>query len=214
MIGFYLKKESYLPLPIWAESKLNKQLFYIMREPVSSLLSGNDLTPDEYGEFYSRYIKKSRGENLLTRFKNGYKILTEILQPLDEEQALFRYAKDKWTIKETIGHMIDTERIMAFRALTFARGDAHPLPGFDQDDYVRAANFNEKPLDDLMQQYRGVRSSSLQLFSSFTDDMLMARGTASNCEFTVRALGFIIAGHELHHIEILKEKYLAGKGGL
>lgn len=179
-----------------------------MQEPVSNLLKGDDLTTDEYGEFYDRYIKKSRGENLFTRFRDGYKDVTELMKPLNDEQALLRYEEGKWTIKETIGHMIDTERIMDFRALTFARGDAHPLPGFDQDKYVAAANFNDTSLDDLMQRYRGVRSSTLQLFSSFTDKMLMARGTASGSEFTVRALGFVIAGHERHHLEILRDKYV------
>lgn len=182
----------------------------MMKEPVSNVLNGDDLTSGEYGEFYGRYISKSRGENLFTRLKDGYKDVTELLQSLDDEQALFRYSEGKWTIKETIGHIIDTERIMNFRALTFARGDTHPLPGFDQDDYVTGANFNNMPLDDLMQQYRGVRSSTLQLFSSFTDEMLMAAGTASGSDFTVRALGFIIAGHELHHLEILRENYVAG----
>lgn len=179
-----------------------------MQEPVSSLLSGNDLSQEEYGDFYGRYIRKSIGENLIARFRDGYKDVTELLQSLDDEQALYRYAEGKWTIKETVGHMIDTERIMNFRALTFARKDTHQLPGFNQDDYVTAANFNETPLDDLMQQYRGVRSATLQLFSSFDDEMLMATGMASGSEFTVRALGYIIAGHEIHHLEILRKKYV------
>ncbi|WP_340106212.1 DinB family protein [Rhodohalobacter sp. 8-1] len=180
----------------------------MIHEEMSTLLSGNDLSPEEYGEFYGRYIRKSIGENLFTRLKAGYRDVTEVLQSLDDEVALFKYAEGKWTIKETVGHMIDTERIMNFRALTFARGDTHPLPGFDQDDYVTAANFNQTPLDDLMQQYRGVRSATLQLFSSFDDEMLMSTGMASDSKFTVRALGFIIAGHEIHHLDIFNEKYL------
>jgi uncharacterized damage-inducible protein DinB len=176
----------------------------------SNLINGQNITEDEYGEFYGRYIKKSRGKNLFTRFDEGQKQVIDLLQSLDEEQAYFRYAEEKWTIKEVAGHMIDTERIMAFRALTFARGDTYPLPGFDQDKYVKSANFNSMQLDDLMELYSEVRSSTRHLFSSFSDEMLMAKGSASNSEFSVRALGFVIAGHEIHHLEIFRDKYLPG----
>ena len=175
-----------------------------------TVLNGKGLSSDEYGEFYRRYIDKSRGKDLFTQFDEGCKEMVKILQPLDEKHALFRYAEGKWTIKEVAGHMIDTERIMAFRALTFARGDTHPLPGFDQDSYVESANFNDVPIDDLMNQYKEVRSSTRHLFLSFSDQMLMAKGSASNSEFSVRALGFVIAGHEIHHLEIFRDKYLPG----
>lgn len=142
--------------------------------------------------------------------EEGRNQIVKMLQTISDEEARFSYSEGKWTIKEVLGHMIDTERIMAFRALTFARGETHPLPGFDQNSYADAANFNERPLDELINDYRAVRSSTIHLFSSFTDEMLMARGTASGSVFSVRALGYVIAGHEIHHLEILREKYLLG----
>lgn len=174
------------------------------------LLNGNEISSDEYGDFYSRYIDKSRGQHLIDVLDEGSNQIADMLQAISDKQALFSYAEGKWTIKEVVGHMVDTERIMAFRSLAFARGDTHPLPGFDQDAYVEAANFNERPLDDLMHEYRAVRSSTIQLFSSFTDEMLMAQGRASGSTFSVRALGYVIAGHEIHHLEILREKYHLG----
>lgn len=168
------------------------------------------MSPDEYGDFYERYINKSRGQHLINLLENGFEQTTGLLGELDDQQARFRYAEDKWTIKEVVGHMTDTERIMGFRALTFARGDSHELPGFDQDSYVEAANFNDVELKDLLKEYSVVRSSTIQLFSSFTDNMLSAIGIASGAEFSVRALGYVIAGHEIHHLDIFKEKYLPG----
>jgi len=177
---------------------------------MSTLINGNELSSDEYGDFYSRYIDKSAGKDLIDLLDAGSNQLAEMLQTISNDEARFSYAEGKWTIKEVVGHMVDTERIMALRSLAFARGDTHPLPGFDQDAYVEAANFNERPLDDLMHEYRAVRSSTIQLFSSFTDEMLTAQGTASGSIFSVRALGYVIAGHEIHHLEILREKYLTG----
>lgn len=174
------------------------------------MIKGQEISPDEYGDFYSRYIEKSKECELFEQLEYGSRQLTDLLQLINEEQALHRYEDGKWSIKEVVGHMSDTERIMAYRALTFARGDDHSLPGFDQDSYVEAANFNEMSLQDLIDDYNSLRSSTISLFTSFNDSMLEARGTASESEFSVRALGFVIVGHEMHHIEILKDKYLPG----
>jgi|SRR6056297_67744 len=179
-----------------------------MPESHSKYLNSPDIQPDEYGAFYSRYIDKSKGASLLDILEGSRKQIIKMLQQLSEEQAEFRYEDGKWSVKEVIGHMSDTERVMNYRALTFARGDSHELPGFDQDSYVEAANFNDVPLDNLLAAYDVVRSSTISLFSSFTDEMLLANGSASGSVFSVRALGFVIAGHEIHHLEILKEKYL------
>ena len=178
----------------------------------NKLVKGEGISSDEYGDFYSRYIDKSRECELFEQLEYGSRQLTDLLQLISDEQALHRYEKGKWSIKEIVGHITDTERIMAYRALTFARGDNHSLPGFDQDSYVEAAGFNEVSLKVLLDDYKSVRSSTTRLFSSFSDRMLAARGTASGSEFSVRALGFVIIGHEMHHIEILKEKYLPGIG--
>jgi hypothetical protein len=178
----------------------------------NKLIKGEVISLDEYGDFYSLYIEKSKECELFEQLEYGSRQLTDLMQLINDEQALHRYEDGKWSIKEMVGHMSDTERIMAFRALTFARGDDHSLPGFDQDSYVEAANFNEMSLKELIDDYKSVRSSTVSLFASFSDKMLLARGTASGSEFSVRALGFVIIGHEMHHIEILKEKYLPGLG--
>jgi hypothetical protein len=131
-----------------------------------------------------------------------------LLSSLTEEQGNHRYGPDKWTIKEVIGHLADTERIFAYRALRISRGDATPLEGFDQDGYVRMGGFNSLALASVAADFSAVRSSTLTLFRSLSEDAWARRGTANKNEVSVRALAFIAAGHELHHIDILKKKYL------
>ena len=172
------------------------------------LLDGSDISNEEFGEFYKGYVDKSRAENLFVRLDDGRKAVETLMSQLNEKQAEFSYEPGKWTIKEVLGHMTDTERILSFRALSFARGESQKLAGFDQDDYVKKANFNDQPLRDLLSQYQTVRKATYQLFDSFSPDMLLNQGMASGSPFTVRALGFIIAGHELHHLGILKSMYL------
>ena len=172
-------------------------------------ISVDELSGDEYGEFYKNYIEQCKGKSLLKQLHEGTSDLLALLSPLSEKQTLYRYDEGKWSIREMIGHMIDTERIMAFRALAFARGEQQPIPGYDHDAYVHQANFDERPAADLLEEYEANRYSTIQLFSSFTPEMLTKKGTASDVEFTVRALGFIICGHELHHITVFKERYLS-----
>lgn len=184
--------------------------FTVMNKNQSSaeiLLSG-ELPNNECDPYYHTYTGLSRGENLYKRLETGSKSLLQVYSDIGEENAHFRYADGKWAVKEVLGHITDTERIMAWRALAFARGDQSRYPGFDQDDYLKNANFSDLPLDQLLNDYRIVRNSTISLFRSFTPEMLMKSGIASSCRFTVRALGFIIAGHEMHHIKILNERYL------
>ena len=112
-------------------------------------------------------------------------------------------------MKEILGHVNDAERIFTYRALRIARGDQTPLPGFEQDDYVKTGGFNERPLADLVEEFADIRSASLALFRSFDEEEWLRRGTASEKEVSVRALGFITAGHELHHRRILEERYFS-----
>ncbi len=182
-----------------------------MDNKTSSLLNGK-LNDDEYGEFYAGYIRHSRGQNLFLRFDEGRKQIKKLVAELDDDQALYRYEKGKWSIKEVLGHLTDTERIMGYRALCFARNDSTELPGYDHDQYVAEANFDDRQLRALFEDYETVRSSTISLFQSFTDQMLQRRGTASGNPFSVRALGFVIAGHEIHHLDIIREKYLAELG--
>ena len=132
------------------------------------------------------------------------------LQPLGEEHASHRYAPGKWTLREVIGHLTDAERVFAYRALRIARGDATPLPGFDHDAYVRAARFERRLLAEILEEFEHLRRSNLRLFGSFDEEDLSRRGTASGHGVSVRALLFITAGHERHHLRVIRERYVAG----
>jgi len=132
-----------------------------------------------------------------------------LLASLDEESIRgLRYAPGKWTVKEVIGHLIDDERIFAYRALCVARGDARPLPGFEENDYVAAADFESRPLANLLAEYRAVRAATLALFEPLTAGEWLRRGIVNGYEASVRGLAFHMAGHELHHLRTLRERYL------
>lgn len=178
-----------------------------MDTKTNALLNG-ELNSDEYGKFYAGYIQQSSGKDLFDLLVDGRESVNRLIDSLDESTASYRYAPGKWTIREIIGHIIDTERIMAYRALAFSRGERVGLPGYDHNQYVDEANFDELSLQQFRTDYNNVRSSTESLFQSFSDEMLLRRGTASGSPFTVRALGYIIAGHELHHLNILRERYL------
>ena len=120
----------------------------------------------------------------------------------------YRCAPGKWSIKEVIGHLVDSERVFAYRALCFSRNDKNPLPSMEQDDYVTYGNFDRRTLQDLGDEFRYVRLSSIILFKSFDKEIELRRGTASGFEFTVRTFPYIIAGHVEHHLKILKDRYL------
>lgn len=163
--------------------------------------------PGDYAPYYDRYISLIN-DDVISVLEKQITSTVSLLNSVSEEKADYAYAEGKWTIKEVVGHMIDTERIMAFRALAIARGEKQPIPGFEQDDYVNAANFNRRSIKDLTEEFEAVRKSNIFLFKSFDEIDLNKRGIASGNEITVLALIFIIAGHELHHLKILKEKYL------
>jgi uncharacterized damage-inducible protein DinB len=131
-----------------------------------------------------------------------------MLLNMSDDNAEKGYAPGKWSVKELVGHMQDTERIMAYRCLCISRGEGQPLPGFDENEYVANANFNEQTLVDLLVQYKLLRQSNLTFFQNMTEAMLMRSGLANGNPVTARALVAIIAGHELHHLGILEEKYL------
>jgi len=161
----------------------------------------------EYGAYYGRYISQLPDGDVLETMRAGVKELEGLLGGLDEQQALFRYAPGKWSIKEVLGHMLDVERVMTYRALRIGRGDSTPLPGFEQDDYVKAAHNDRRPLASLLAEYRHLRASNLELFGSFDPEALMRTGTASGYPFTARALIWVIAGHERHHLNGFRRDY-------
>ena len=131
-----------------------------------------------------------------------------LLASLDETKAAYRYAEGKWSVKQVIGHFIDCERIFAYRALAIARGETQPLPGFEEDDYVRNASFDNWKLGDLAEHYALVRRANIVLFHNLPDDAWTRRGSASDNPITVRAIAWIIVGHERHHVKVLRERYL------
>ncbi len=164
--------------------------------------------PDEYAEFYSIYIKLIPHDNVIKLLEDGRDQLQSLIKSLPEEKGNYSYADGKWSIKEVLGHMADVERVHSYRLFCFSRGETQSLPGFEQDDYVKAADYNKRSLKSLAEELLLLRNANLSLFKSFDEESLMRKGKANNYDFTVRALMFIIAGHELHHMKILKERYL------
>jgi uncharacterized damage-inducible protein DinB len=161
----------------------------------------------EYAEHYGNYISKVPGTDLLSVLESQRVQMLQLFAGRTERDGNFRYAPGKWTVKETLGHITDTERIFAYRALRIGRGDQTPLPGFEQDDFVRNGGFAARTLKDLAEEFGAVRSASIALFRSFDEGTWSKRGVASEKEVTVRALGFITAGHQIHHRMILEERY-------
>jgi len=164
--------------------------------------------PGDYAPYYERYISLLPDENIISILEDQKKTSEEFLKTLSEEQGNIFYAEGKWTIKEVIGHIIDVERVMAYRALCFSRGEKQNQPGFEQDDYIANGNYNGRTLDDLINEFIAVRNANLIMIKNFSDEMLKLSGIASDNKVTVLALVYIIAGHERHHIKIIKEKYL------
>lgn len=162
---------------------------------------------DEYAESYQDYVHKVGAGNILDILLNQMHETYTLINSLSEEQALSKYAENKWTVKEVIGHIIDSERIFSCRCLCFAREENAQLPGFDQDEYVRNGDFNNRSLHNLAKEYYALRDSNVHLFRSFSSETLMKKGKANNFMFTVRSMPFIMAGHERHHLNILKSKY-------
>jgi hypothetical protein len=161
---------------------------------------------DEFNPYYTKYITLV-GEDALAALRAGGATAPRLLSGVSEPQAQFRYAPDKWSVKEVLGHVMDAERVFAYRALRFARADVTPLPGFDEKEWVPAGRFDRRLLPELLTEYAAVRAATVALFSSFEEDELLRRGPANNHPVSVRALAHIIAGHELHHVGLLRERY-------
>lgn len=162
---------------------------------------------NEYAEYYGKYIAKVPGADVLSILESQRLQMLQLFAGRSERDGNFRYALDKWTIKEVLGHVTDAERIFTYRALRIARGDQTSLASFEQDDYVKNGGFASRTLVDLVEEFGAVRGASVALFRSFDDVAWSKHGVASQKEVTVRALGFITAGHQIHHRVILEEQY-------
>lgn len=164
----------------------------------------------EYPAYASVYIDRLPDDGrLLEHLAENLRATTRLILSLPEERLLRPYAPGKWTVKETLVHVVDDERIYAYRALRFARGDTTELPGFEQDDYVPLSGANERPVEDIMAEYAAVREATIALFRGLPEAALLRSGVANGNEASVRALGYHIAGHELHHVGIIKARSLA-----
>ncbi|WP_299390904.1 DinB family protein [uncultured Gelidibacter sp.] len=171
-------------------------------------MSVRNLSSDEYNVYYQPYLDKVGEGGALEILKGSRNIVSSFLEGIKEEKFAFRYAEGKWTIKEVLLHLIDTERVFAYRALCIARKDQTKFSGFDQDDYVANSQANERSVESLLLEYKNVRSATISLFESFNDEALLQTGYASNSQLSVRAIAFIIVGHENHHLDIIKSRYL------
>jgi DinB family protein len=162
----------------------------------------------EFLPFYERYIQLVPDGDVVATLASQIDETLALLRSLPASVSTYRYAPDKWSVNQLVGHVIDSERLFGDRALRFARNDATPLPGFEQDDYVRGSNYDAYPLSELASELEAVRQSTVFLFRHMDEDAWTRRGVANNAEVSVRGLAYIIAGHELHHREILRSRYL------
>lgn len=162
----------------------------------------------EYPAYYGGYINLVPEGNLPDILSKQLKDTTALLSGITETQANYRYADGKWTLKEVIGHITDTERIMSYRLLRISRGDKTPLAGYNDEDYVEEASFHTRSISELMEDFQAVRRSTLSLLRGMPETARNRTGFANKSEISVNALLYIIAGHELHHVKILKERYL------
>lgn len=164
----------------------------------------------EYAPYFSRYIEPmvANGRSLTENLMDSQQKFEAVLQDAPKEKHAYAYAEGKWTLKELIQHIIDTERIFCYRALCFSRNDTTSLPGFDQDLFIEQGNANERTYNDLLDEMKSVRLATIHLFKSFSDEAIKRVGVGSGNNMSVRAAGLIIAGHQNHHVQIAKERYL------
>lgn len=167
--------------------------------------------PDEYAEFYAGYIQRAQARgDVFAALPRQIDELRAALGNLSDEQALFRDAPGEWSIKEVVGHLNDGERVFSYRLLRVSRNDPTPLPGFEQNDYVREAGFDTHPFQDILQEFEHLRRANILAIRNMTDEAILCLGTASGYAVSARALIHILVGHVEHHLASLHEKYLPG----
>ncbi len=164
--------------------------------------------PTEHLPYYGKYIALVARKNIIETLEEQRQVTFQFLGSIPQAKADHRYAPEKWSIKEVVGHLVDSERVFAYRALRFARADSLPLQGFDENHYVAHAEFAQCTLPDLANEFDLVRRSNILMFKQFSDETWLRRGQANNAEVSVRALAYIMAGHELHHLDIIRKRYL------
>lgn len=169
----------------------------------------NQLQPNEFASYYGNYIAQVSDEyTLIEELEISLHRFIKFVQDIPMDKFDYRYAEGKWTIKDIIQHIIDAERVFAYRALRFARNDKTELPGFEENDYVDEANGNKRSIMELLTELSAVRHATILLFKSFTQEQLVRIGIASENPMSVRAAGFVIIGHQNHHQKVFEERYL------
>ena len=171
-------------------------------------MNASEVSSKEYLPYYANYIKEAGLVDLIDGLENGFERTLLFFKSIPDDKLEYQYATHKWTIKEIIQHLIDTERIMAYRALRFAREDKTPLPSFEENSYAKTSFANTRSKENLIEEYTALKNSTVFMFKSFSKEMLKKIGVASNGEMSVRALGFVIIGHESHHCRVIRERYL------
>ncbi|MFD2561281.1 DinB family protein [Aquimarina rubra] len=168
-----------------------------------------DLDTSEYDEYYGRYINKLSAKLILRKgFEVGMKNIIEFFEAIPNEKEEYRYDIEKWSVKEVLQHLIDTERIFMYRCFRIARNDKTSLAGFDQNIYINPSGANQKSMSELISEFKAVRQSSISFLNSITDDQLAYVGNANGGDMSARAAAFTIIGHEIWHIDVIKERYL------
>lgn len=170
----------------------------------------SNINTHQFAEYFNHYINLVKDDyaNVIDALEQTHKLTNELLDLTTEDKGDYAYNEGKWTIKELLAHIIDTERIFCNRAIRFARNDKTELPGFDHDLYVKNSFANERSFCDIINEFNAVRTATVALFKSFSEEMLNREGIANGNQLTVLAIGYIIAGHEKHHVNILNERYL------
>lgn len=171
-------------------------------------MKASQLPVKEYAEYFFPYISVLGEVTLIEELEISLHEFIRFVQNIPMDKFDYRYAEGKWTIKEIIQHVIDTERIFAYRALRISRNDQTPLPGFDENNYINNTEANNRGLQDLLTELSAVRHSNIFLFKSFSEQQLQRTGIASNAGISVRAIGFIMIGHQKHHQKVFEERYL------
>lgn len=163
--------------------------------------------PTDYASFYANYVALVPEEDVLSVIETQSSETQKLMASVDETRGSYRYAEGKWSVKEVFGHITDSERVFGYRSLAIARGDQSSLPGFDEQEYMRNANFDAWKIGDLAELYAVTRRANIVFFRNLTEEAWDRRGIANDSAVTVRALAFIIAGHERHHLKVLRERY-------
>lgn len=167
-----------------------------------------NLQKNEYADFYAGYILNCNDTDLIEQLNDNFKWSLQFFKTIPIDKYDYAYSEGKWTIKQLLQHIIDSERVFSYRALRFSREDDAELPGFDENHYVNVCKANKRSMTDLLNEYSWVRQSSIALFKSFDNNMMIQKGIASGSVMSVRALGFVMIGHVVHHCQIIRERYL------